>query len=245
MSINSPQNPFTTLNNPFHGPVFWIPSCSSTMLLAQDNVSDGALFITNFQTAGRGRLTDRAWQSDKAANLTFTLCLNNQHFNAPPTLVTALGLAHLLKNLYNLHPSIKWPNDVLIHNKKIAGILCQNYSPFILIGIGFNINQLYFNEDFKATSLSLATNKASYDRAFVLQALLNQLKLSYKQDDWQTQFNQLLWGKDSELNYNVGTTLQPTYITGQPQLVASDGALLVKVSGQQALYKIYAGEVAL
>ena len=107
---------------------------------------DFSAIWANEQTHGRGRF-DRVWNSVPGQDLTFSLMLPltsmEQKLRQNITQVAALSVAQLLEG-YGLKPHVKWPNDVLIHVKKISGILCEvaesNENVYGILGIGFNVN---------------------------------------------------------------------------------------------------------
>jgi BirA family biotin operon repressor/biotin-[acetyl-CoA-carboxylase] ligase len=141
--------------------------------------------IADEQTQGRGRY-DRTWVSPKGQNLyiTFYFCLptNTPNISCLAQLIS-LSLAKTLLEL-GLFPQIKWPNDLLLSQKKLAGILCetsfQNKIVEIFLGIGINVNMpqdLLSTIDQPATSL-LAETKHLWDRS----DLLGKLQKAFEKD---------------------------------------------------------------
>ena len=144
----------------------------ATNLLKQIPVAEGTLVFTNKQTAGRGQVGN-IWQAESGKNLTFSLVLHpgflpadKQFYLSKITSLAVFGMLteFLDSSLYDI--KIKWPNDILVNNKKIAGILIENilrtnYLQSSVIGVGININQLNFAGITKqATSLAVLLNKA-------------------------------------------------------------------------------------
>ena len=137
---------------PFSPPI-WFDILDSTntvlkqMVVDNSQLPSGTVLATHYQTNGRGRLS-RQWQSASGENLTFSALLRtNIDSIALPSLPLVIGVA-LVNALetYNMHAQLKWPNDVLVDHKKIAGVLVELLpSPDgkmanCIIGIGFNIN---------------------------------------------------------------------------------------------------------
>lgn len=129
---------------------------------------EGLVISTNFQTNGQGQ-RGSSWDSQKGKNILFSVVFQlnisiKKHFDISKLI--SLALIRLLNNL-NIDAKIKWPNDILVEDKKIAGILINNIiSKDIIshsvIGIGLNVNQDVFNEYFpKATSIFLETSYKS------------------------------------------------------------------------------------
>ncbi|KHE92487.1 MAG: biotin--[acetyl-CoA-carboxylase] ligase [Candidatus Scalindua rubra] len=123
---------------------------------------DYSVIWADEQTDGRGRFT-RIWNSQPGMDLTFSLLLPltslEQKLRQNITQVAALSVAQILEG-YGLEPSVKWPNDVLVHGKKISGILCEvaelNERVCGVLGIGINVNnteEFLANLDLPATSL--------------------------------------------------------------------------------------------
>ncbi|MBQ9742184.1 MAG: biotin--[Ruminococcus sp.] len=112
------------------------------------------------QTAGRGR-QQRAWHTEKQNSLCMSLCVP---FEGSPsiTLLCALGVHKALQHFCHTPLEIKWPNDIIAHNRKLCGILTEGVNGYAVIGIGININNKVFPSDIahKATSLHLLTGDA-------------------------------------------------------------------------------------
>ena len=151
----------------------------STMLraaaLAAEGAPDGTVVIADEQTAGQGRL-GRNWHSEPGAGLYMTQILRPS-FEAGrlPVATLALGLATAgaITDLSGIAVDLRWPNDVLIGDKKCAGILAQLSDGILLAGIGINVNHTGFPPDIAsiATSLSLISRKR-YDRDHLLTLLI-------------------------------------------------------------------------
>ena len=122
----------------------------------------GTVLLTDHQTMGRGQY-DRSWVSEKSQNLTFTIAFKPSSGNRLPllTLCFALGIAKTLDRFEIQQSKIKWPNDVLIDGKKIAGLLTESVflgqrPDRVLVGIGLNANQQKFGGGVGAEAASLA-----------------------------------------------------------------------------------------
>ncbi|MGC8865284.1 MAG: biotin--[acetyl-CoA-carboxylase] ligase [Bacteroidales bacterium] len=137
--------------------------------LAHGYVGPGDFVVANYQTAGRGYGTNR-WFSSPYKNLLGTLVLAPDHLPARKqfllTCAASVSIARFLqKNLPDYKVAIKWPNDILVNEKKICGLLIENqiYGEWIktaLMGIGLNINEAEFPEYLnRATSMFLCDHK--------------------------------------------------------------------------------------
>ena len=126
---------------------------------------DNFTFVTaDYQSKGKGR-NDRVWESSKGLNLMFSILIKDPKLLEVSTilsLMTAVELAKLLERYDIDNVSIKWPNDVLIGDKKVCGILLEGQLPnYLVIGVGINVNQKEFPDNLRrpATSMSNELNK--------------------------------------------------------------------------------------
>ena len=123
-------------------------------------LDDFTFASTDYQNKGRGR-NDRVWESDIGLNLMFSFLVKNDELIKKSTtlsILTALEVVDLLEKYDVKKVSVKWPNDVLIGDKKVCGILLEGQLPeYVVIGVGLNVNQKEFPEGLRrpATSLSL------------------------------------------------------------------------------------------
>jgi len=170
--------------------VVFVPECPSTndlaaTLLPLASTVEGTIVITNHQTAGRGQ-RGNTWQTLPGQNLTFSLILKPTFLPVKDqfylTVVTALGLHDFLKAKMLDVIQIKWPNDLLVNEKKICGILIENQVQnnvlaSSIVGIGLNIMQEIFALS-NATSLKLETGK-NYSLSDEFQSLLSFLEARY------------------------------------------------------------------
>lgn len=131
-------------------------------LVSQKFVPDFTIIKTNFQTQGRGQIGN-CWVSNKGDNLLFSIILHPIHLQANNQFIlsqcVALALRDTIANFCK-NVCIKWPNDIYVNDKKIAGILIENkllgkQIETSIIGIGLNVNQTNFVEAPNPTSLKL------------------------------------------------------------------------------------------
>ncbi len=157
--------------------------------LARAGAPEGTVVVAESQTAGRGRL-GRTWSSPSNVNLYLSVVLRPVVAPADVTslsLVSAIAVAEAILATTGLRSGIKWPNDVLLGQRKVAGILTEMDAEtdrvrFLIVGIGVNLNAT--TRDFppelrrKASSLRIAARRR-IDRAVFTGALLDQLELFY------------------------------------------------------------------
>lgn len=158
-----------------------IPSTNSFLLNNLEDFNHGTTILSEFQQEGKGRL-NRPWFSNKGQNLTFSILLakNINRYNPNHiSLAASLAVSYAIENLFQLKTNLKWPNDVLINNKKVSGILLESSSQGseitkIVIGIGINVNQTKFIGDFKLQPTSVKFElKKEIQRERLLSEILN------------------------------------------------------------------------
>lgn len=125
----------------------------------------GTAIMSRFQTEGRGQ-RGSIWQSRPGENLTFSFAVDVDflpfHRSFLLSKAVSLGLCEAVASMTGVESKVKWPNDILAGNAKIAGILIETKvlgARYAVIGIGLNVNQTEFDPDFRATSLSLELDR--------------------------------------------------------------------------------------
>ena len=183
----SPEVVEPLLRGRFGNPYEHVVSTPSTQLLLAPDASEGALVTADEQTAGRGRL-GRRWLAPAGTSLLCSLQLRPavESERLPElTGVAALACVDAIATLTGLEPVLKFPNDVLVGERKVAGVLAEAREERVVLGIGVNVNvpleQLPQEVDRAATSLLVETGR-ELDRAELLAELLEGLERRY--DAW-------------------------------------------------------------
>jgi len=157
----------------------------STNLVLKDKAgknANGTVVFAEKQKQGKGRFTKK-WESEEGVNLTFSILLNIDLDLMEKLFILNLGTAQVLaatiENLFQLPIEVKWPNDVLIKKKKVAGILIETVSigstiKKAIVGIGLNVNQTLFKGvyNYPPTSLKLELGQ-QVERERILAEFLN------------------------------------------------------------------------
>jgi len=234
--------------NPFYNaPVFYIEQTLSTMKLAENaaTVAPGTVYLAGMQTAGRGRNPGRVWEGAKNKNLLFTMVLPAEKLAVKPLpVVVGLGIALYLEKYHNLHPSIKWPNDIYINDRKIAGIIIESRKGSYNIGIGININQTEFSKSIELSATSLSIEKSnSFNLHSELENVLIQLKKALFLDSWHKEISSRLYNIGKEVVLSIGIPGEDKKIKGVIEGIGVSGQLLLRKEGE--LLEIYSGEVLL
>ena len=183
----APEAMVPRLRGRFGQPYEHVGSTPSTQLLLAPDAPEGALVVAEEQTAGRGRL-GRSWFAPAGTSLLCSLQLRpDTPTERLPELtgVAARACADAIAALTGLEPALKFPNDVLVGGRKVAGILAEARDGRVVLGVGINVNlpadELPEDVDRPATSLLVETGR-ELDRAELLAELLEQLERRY--DAW-------------------------------------------------------------
>ena len=235
----------------------WREELDSTQRLARElaraDVEEGTTVIAERQTAGRGRL-GRQWHSPPGLNCYCSVVLRpSLPPGAVPSLALIAGLAVVdaVRGATGLAGALKWPNDVLLDGRKVAGVLTEMEAEvervrFVIAGIGVNVNATAFPPELaaKATSLRLAAGRP-VDRAAFTAGLLAALEGRYRRflaagfaamrSEWEA--CSALTGKE------VRVTAPEGEVAGQVLGVDDDGAL--RLAGPRGEVRVVAGEVTL
>ena len=177
------------------GPVQVFESLASTsthlMGLARCGATEGTIVLADEQTAGRGRFL-RAWHSARGLGLWFSVLLRpavTPEAAAPLTILAGLAVREVAEQVSGAPARLKWPNDVWLHGRKLAGILGETSQPGVggepaplILGIGLNVH--HRETDFPAelrqhaTSLAMARDVA-LPRGMILAAIINAFRARY------------------------------------------------------------------
>jgi BirA family biotin operon repressor/biotin-[acetyl-CoA-carboxylase] ligase len=215
--------------------------------LAEHGAADRTVVVADEQSAGRGR-RGRRWRAPAGTSLLVSILVRSrlprtQLATLSPT--AAVATAEALRRVAPVAARLKWPNDVLIGGKKIAGILLESRlegaAPVTVLGIGINLGQREFPPELagSATSIALETGQP-VDRDAMLAMLLEEF------DRWRAQLEGEGFAPVRErwraLSDTLGRRVTVDGVTGVARDLDQDGALLVDVDG--AVQRVIAGEIA-
>lgn len=222
--------------------------------LAQEGCAHGTIVLANKQTNGRGRL-NRQWYSDHDHGIWLSIVLRP---TIPPnqapqlTLLTATVMVEVIEQIAQVTPAIKWPNDLLLNNKKLAGILTEMHAEHdqihhVVIGIGLNLNQPAdaIDDAIKqiATSVQIETGNV-FNKKTTIQLFLEQFERRYQQYI-ETGFSSVkqVWERygykmNEEVHYQTGKKRDTGIIRG----ISDEGALLLE-NNEQKIESIYSAEI--
>ena len=219
-----------------------LPSTNATaMTLAHEGACHGTLVLADTQTAGRGR-RGRRWHSPPGCNLYCSIILrtdrNQAGFLTIIPLASALAVAEAIADATAIQCRLKWPNDVMIRNKKVAGILCEsvggNPGAVVVVGIGINANSRPedFPGDVQATATTLlAESGTPVDRTVLVSTVMNRLeeRLSFPSSQTLSAVLDSYRRRCVTLGQLVRATMgQGDMIEGIAETIGGDGSLLIR-----------------
>jgi len=231
---------------------------SVAFALAERGAADRTVVVADRQLAGRGR-RGRTWSAPAGTSLLVSIVVRPRlPLALVPTLslATAVAAAEALRRAASVEARLKWPNDLLVSSRKIAGILLESRmvgraaaagsaqpgsDTVTIIGVGINLGQREFPPDFadSATSVALETGQAP-SREVVLTALLEEF------DAWRGRLEtegfkpiQERWRRFSD---TLGRRVTIDGVTGIATDLDTDGALLIDVGG--SVTRVVAGTVS-
>ena len=195
--------------------------------------TNSVVVTADYQTKGKGRRAN-SWESEKGKNLLISILFKHSLKIENQFLFSAaisLSIQKLISQFTNEEVYIKWPNDIMINNKKIAGfiidnLLQKNTIHTTIVGIGINVNQLNFKKyNPEATSISLINNSV-IDLDYLKNELINILDENYNNmdDGFVKKYNKLLFMKNSYVNFKIKEKI----IKAKIHSVDKTGALLLE-----------------
>ena len=240
-------------------PVFFYETTDSTNLslrrLAQEGKPEGTLAVAQMQTAGRGRM-GRHWIAPAGTGIWMSLLLRPETMpkDAPViTLLAGLAVCRAIRKLLGLMVQIKWPNDILLNEKKLCGILTEMDAEMdcircIVLGIGINVNIMKFPEDIVQSATSLKKEAGCEEdilRIPLINAVLMEFEEIYCQFQKDYDFTPFL-PEYIQLCHTIGKQVQvlsKKTFCGYAANVTPNGELVVrKEDGEEVL--VYSGEVS-
>ena len=218
--------------------------CESTQLLIEPDATEGTVAVADFQSAGRGRL-GRTWEAPPRTAIHASIALRPPPTHPPQelTLVGAAAAADAVEVAADLFVQIKWPNDVMLNRRKVAGVLGELRDAMVVLGIGINVNQTReeLPQDARQPAGSLRTiTGREHDREAILATLLARLEHHY--DAWRGGGLAALYQDLGARDFLRGRRVTVDGLTGTAVGIDRAGRLVLDVEGEQRL--IESGEVS-
>jgi len=224
--------------------------------LARDGVKEGVVVFAESQSKGRGRL-GRKWISPARKGLWFSVLLRpdlRPQAATQLTVAAATALFRAIRDVSGLTPEIKWPNDILIKGRKVAGVLTElsaelDHVNHLILGIGVDVNQTTtdFPTELRKIATSLKVEAGRHiQRAELAAAIMRELDRDYARiashdfnevaDEWQQQC--------STIGQRVAIHIGDRVIQGHAEALDDDGALLLRTQHGR-LERVIGGDVIL
>jgi len=228
-------------------PIVRLESVDSTQryasLLVAQGAADGTAVVAETQTAGRGR-RGRVWRDTPGASLLLSIILRT---SLPAARVATLSLAagvavaEALIAVSGVEARLKWPNDVLVGGRKIAGVLLERQSDVVILGIGINVSHASVPEELVEHATSIAGEGGRADRQAVLATLLDGIA------GWRRRLEREgfdpVRARWTALAGMLGRRITVDGVVGTALGLDGDGALLMDTDAGTT--RILAGDVAL
>ena len=201
----------------------------TTMNVAK-NFKANTIIIAQKQTSGKGK-GNRVWNSENNNNLYFSLIIeanNNKLDYSQVSFITSVAMRYAISEFDNKNNSIisKWPNDILINNKKAVGILLEFDNNKLIIGPGVNINFFPDNVNFNATSLK--NEGIIVDKYTLLKRFLANFDYLFK--EWEQNGFSSIRTKWLKSSYKLHQTIKVGDIEGIFEDIDNDGTLILKIA---------------
>jgi len=213
--------------------------------LGRRGMPSGTAVVAGFQDRGRGRVPGRQWLSPAWESLLMTVLVRLDELASPASqlpLRAGLAACRAVGAATGSDPQIRWPNDVVLAGRKVAGILCEVHGGLATIGIGVNCLQRGFPSAIAATAGSLLLATGREVRPLELcPAVLAQLRTALGERDWRTAIERRLAGRGARVRVEpigAGAAVEGTVLG-----VDDAGALLLR-DDAGALRRVAQGEIS-
>jgi BirA family biotin operon repressor/biotin-[acetyl-CoA-carboxylase] ligase len=253
------------LKNPFEAPVYHEETVTSTFdiarVLAERNEPHGTVITADHQTAGKGR-QGRPWVTERGKNLLFTILLKFKEFSSIPkalTLRTGLAVSLAIEDIFvslsqaatrDVSVTVKWPNDVMINSRKTAGILTEADGGNVFIGVGVNVAQTEFQEEYRSKAGSIARffpGLPENARFLLLEKILFRLHEEIQKPGetapWHDRLSRRLYKQGGIVTCAYGAADSTRLVTGTLSGIGPDGELLIIPEGEKNERTFITGEL--
>lgn len=233
-----------------NSPIYRHKELDSTMLEAervmQAGAGHGTVVVSEYQTAGRGRGEHSTWLAEPGSSLLATVVLSPVEPLLLP-LIMGLAIAEAVDEALRsaaVPVEIKWPNDVFITGRKVAGVLCRARRGLVLAGFGVNCLQTQFPEPLRATAASvLSASGVALDPRQLLPLVLRCLARALSYPDLVVRVEKRLRGRGQGVLVNMSGTPDGARLSGTLVGLDTDGALLVLPAGLSMPMRVLSGSI--
>lgn len=216
-----------------------------------EGASEGTVVVAEEQTAGRGRF-QRRWLSPPGSSISLSIILHPALAELPQiNMVASLAVVQSIEKIAGLEPVIKWPNDVLLNDKKVSGILIENIlegsnvkAAIVGIGINVKLDPSSFSE-VSATATSLSTESGrEISKWEILYSLLEEFEQIYLEVKYGKSIYERWLARVETLGKSVHVKWGDVVEEGYVESINTDGSLVLK-RPDGSLITMVAGEVTL
>lgn len=217
-----------------------VESCESTQQLVDTSLPEGAIVVADHQTAGRGRL-GRSWDAPPGKALLFSILLKPPPERHAPelSLVAGVAVADTVERCTGLAVQLKWPNDVMLRRRKVAGLLAEARDGAVVLGIGLNVNQSREELPENAGSLLTLTGR-EWRRDQLLDSLLADLGRTYAA--WRSGGLDAVYEGLAPRDFLRGRRVSVNGTSGVATMIDRQGRLEIEV-GHGDVIAVESGEV--
>lgn len=193
--------------------------------LAAKGAPHGTTVVAEVQTAGIGR-HGHSWHSEDRGGLYLSIVLRIP--GAIPALTLALGIAvqEAVLEVTGITADLRWPNDVMINERKAAGILVQAVDGALVAGIGLNVNQQFFPPDLREMATSLRMESG---QPWSMETMLQRVR-TLSLHHTQLSLAEIRWRFEECSSYARGKAVEVDGVTGVTVGLDSSGFLLVQTA---------------
>ncbi|KXZ38912.1 BirA family transcriptional regulator, biotin operon repressor / biotin-[acetyl-CoA-carboxylase] ligase [Alkalithermobacter thermoalcaliphilus JW-YL-7 = DSM 7308] len=215
--------------------------------------SEGTIVISEEQTKGKGRM-GRFWHSSKKDGIYMSIILKPDILPNDAPIITQIAGLSVVKalNKLNVDAKIKWPNDILINNKKVCGILTEmsieiDRIDYIVLGIGINVKTLDFSEDIKNIATSILKEGYNLNRLDIITLVLDEFENLYL-DYINTKNKQIIANMCKEYSALIGKDIYVIQFNDRKRAkcidINKEGNLIVQYE-DGSIKELISGEVSI
>jgi BirA family biotin operon repressor/biotin-[acetyl-CoA-carboxylase] ligase len=221
-----------------------VEECESTQLLVGPDDREGTIATTDHQTGGRGR-RGRSWVEAPGTSVLVSVLLRPPGRREAPqlSLVGGLAAAMAVEDALALAAQIKWPNDVMVNRRKVAGVLAEARDGVVVLGIGINVNQTreQLPDDARVAPASLRTvDGRERDRERILGGVLSHLDRLYAA--WREAGLDAVYDDLGARDFLRGRRVTVDGVAGVAAMIMRDGRLEIATDSGPVL--VESGEVS-
>lgn len=251
---------YQDIRNPFGGTIHYKNETDTSMDDARvlaGRGEFGSIALCDYQRLGQGRLQGRRWVSQSGDSLMYSLVFPAVNLDPLLSLKAGLALSFTVESLardqkIDCQLAVKWPNDVMVNGKKIAGILCKwnsipssgvhPYRMYCIVGMGVNVAQKSFGNEIALKAASLFGCGITIDRAVLFQKLLDNLYSIFSCSNFPSEYmgalNARLYKRGESVLFSPGIEdiAAEVIIKG----IADDGGIILEKKGRT--FTAYSGE---